>query len=148
MSFLNKKSWHTGGMPMLRKVWAAEEREKEEQRTIAQLRKEKAEERAVEDSRRLQAQQGLLTATPGGASGVDVRGPGNERGGQAGAVPAGCGGRRRSRRRTATAGQQRHVAGGGRAVEERQAAVEAQRCGPISTGGRSGERGAGRGGLG
>ena len=63
MSFLNKKSWHTGGLPMLRKVWAAEEREKQEQRTIEQLRKEKAEERALEDSRRLQAQQGLVTAT-------------------------------------------------------------------------------------
>jgi len=64
MSFLNKKSWHTGGMPMLKKVWAAEEREKQEQRTIEQLRREKAEERAVEDSRRLQAQQGLITSTP------------------------------------------------------------------------------------
>ena len=64
MSFLNKKSWHTGGLPMLKKVWAAEEREKQEQRTIEQLRREKAEERALEDSRRLQAQQGLLTSAP------------------------------------------------------------------------------------
>ena len=51
-------------MPMLKKVWAAEERSKQEQATIAQLRKEKAEERAVEDSRRLQAAQGLVTSTP------------------------------------------------------------------------------------
>ena len=49
---------------MLKKVWAAEERSKAEQRTIEQLRREKAEERAIEESRRLQAQQGLVTSTP------------------------------------------------------------------------------------
>ena len=64
MSFLNKKSWHTGGLPMIQKVWAAEQRVLEEQKVIEQLRKEKAEERKVEEVRRLQAAQGLITRTP------------------------------------------------------------------------------------
>lgn len=62
MSFLNKKSWHTGGFKMIEKVWKAEQKAAEEAKKCETLRKELEEERRVESLRRMQAEAGLLTA--------------------------------------------------------------------------------------
>jgi hypothetical protein len=61
MSFLNKKSWHTGGFKMIEKVWKAEQAAAEEQKKIDTLRKEMDEERRIEQLRKLQHEAGLLT---------------------------------------------------------------------------------------
>jgi len=61
MAFLNKKSWHTGSLRMMEKVWKAERAAEEEKKKIETLKKELEEERKVESLRRMQQDAGLLT---------------------------------------------------------------------------------------
>jgi len=52
VSFLAKKSWHTGTMRHMEKVWKAEERARVEDKKLGELRREKAEEREMEELRK------------------------------------------------------------------------------------------------
>jgi hypothetical protein len=59
MKFLNKKGWHTGSLRNIERVWVAEEKEKEEQRKIQELKKQQDEEREKAAFRKLQEDAGL-----------------------------------------------------------------------------------------
>lgn len=63
MKFLNKKTWHTGKIQNIEKVWIAEQKKNAEKTRMDELKKQLAEERAVDDLRRVQASSGLITAT-------------------------------------------------------------------------------------
>jgi len=55
-NFLSKKSWHTGSYKHIKKVWEAERKVEEEEKKIAQLKKEKEEEMKQWELRRLAAE--------------------------------------------------------------------------------------------
>ncbi|KAL5222504.1 hypothetical protein ABZP36_027217 [Zizania latifolia] len=59
MKFLNKKGWHTGSLRNIERVWVAEEKEKDEQRKIQELKKQQDEEREKAAFRKLQEDAGL-----------------------------------------------------------------------------------------
>ena len=50
-AFLNKKSWHTGGIPMQAEVWKREQEKAHEERRLEEMRKEIAEERKLQELR-------------------------------------------------------------------------------------------------
>lgn len=52
VAFMQKKSWHTGTMQHMEKVWLAEQKALEEAKKLEKVRKELAEEREIEDLRR------------------------------------------------------------------------------------------------
>lgn len=54
MAFLAKKSWHTGTIQHMEKVWKAEERAKQEKKKMEELRRELAEERELDQLRKVQ----------------------------------------------------------------------------------------------
>ncbi|KAG5457330.1 MAG: Pre-mRNA splicing factor-domain-containing protein [Olpidium bornovanus] len=54
-----KKSWHTGTLKNIGRVWKKEQDAKAEQAKLAELQKEMAQERAVEELQRLQERAGL-----------------------------------------------------------------------------------------
>ena len=53
LAFLNKKSWHTGGMKQIEQVWKREQEHAKEQARVAELQKQIQEERQVRDIQRL-----------------------------------------------------------------------------------------------
>ena len=53
LQFLNKKSWHTAGLPMVEQVWKKEQEKAAEEKRIAELQKQIQEERQVEELNRL-----------------------------------------------------------------------------------------------
>jgi len=61
LAFLNKKTWHTGHIRNIEKVWQAEQKAKQEKVKLEQLRKELDEERQIEELRKLQADAGLIS---------------------------------------------------------------------------------------
>jgi hypothetical protein len=48
-AFLNKKSWHTGGMPMQAEVWKREQEKAHEDKKMEEMKKEIAEERKMQE---------------------------------------------------------------------------------------------------
>lgn len=54
--YLSKKSWHTGSLRHIEKVWKAEQASAEEAKRIAQLRKELEEERELQNLRQIHQQ--------------------------------------------------------------------------------------------
>ena len=48
-AFLNKKSWHTGGMPMQAEVWKREQEKAHEARKVEEMKREIAEERKMQE---------------------------------------------------------------------------------------------------
>jgi len=54
VAFLAKKSWHTGTIQHMEKVWKAEERAKQEKKKMEELRRELAEEREIDQLRKVQ----------------------------------------------------------------------------------------------
>ena len=48
-AFLNKKSWHTGGMPMQAEVWKREQEKAYEARKVEEMKREIAEERKMQE---------------------------------------------------------------------------------------------------
>ena len=48
-AFLNKKSWHTGGMPMQAEVWKREQEKEHEARKVEEMKREIAEERKMQE---------------------------------------------------------------------------------------------------
>uniref|UniRef100_A0A6U5MLP7 CBF1-interacting co-repressor CIR N-terminal domain-containing protein n=1 Tax=Calcidiscus leptoporus TaxID=127549 RepID=A0A6U5MLP7_9EUKA len=60
LSFLSKKPWHTATVRNVEKVWAAEEKEKEEQRKLEAYRKDIEEERQKAELRQLQEETGRV----------------------------------------------------------------------------------------
>lgn len=54
--YLSKKSWHTGSLRHIEKVWKAEQRATEEGKRIAELRKELEEERELQQLRSMHQQ--------------------------------------------------------------------------------------------
>ena len=53
LTFLNKKSWHTGGMKQMEAVWKREQEHAKEQKKVAELQKQIQEEREQQDLQRL-----------------------------------------------------------------------------------------------
>jgi hypothetical protein len=54
--YLSKKSWHTGSLRHIEKVWKAEQRAEDEAKRIAELKKELEEERELQQLRQLHQQ--------------------------------------------------------------------------------------------
>jgi len=52
-NFLSKKSWHTGSIQHMEKVWKAEQRTVEEERKVTELRRQLAEEQKILDMKKL-----------------------------------------------------------------------------------------------
>ena len=61
-NFLSKKSWHTGSMQHMEKVWKAEQRKLEEDKKVEELRRQKEKERQMHE---------LLDAQTGGRKRVE-----------------------------------------------------------------------------
>lgn len=60
--YLSKKSWHTGSLRHIEKVWKAEQKAAEEAKRIAELKKELEEERELEQLRTIHKQTTGLSA--------------------------------------------------------------------------------------
>eukprot|EP00898_Chlorokybus_atmophyticus_P002688 jgi/Chlat1/341/Chrsp1S03072 len=60
LKFLNKKSWHTGGLKQIEAVWKAEQKDAAEKSKLEELRREKEKEREQEELKRLQEEAGLV----------------------------------------------------------------------------------------
>ena len=86
LSFLHKKSWHTGTLRVrfsfdsnwkhflivciillqnAERVWKAEEKAKDEAKKVAQLQKELQEERQLQELRQMQRESGLIRYVSG-----------------------------------------------------------------------------------
>ena len=63
LAFLSKKTWHTTNLKNVEKVWAAEEKEKEEQRKLENWRKEREEERQKAELLELQREAAKACAS-------------------------------------------------------------------------------------
>eukprot|EP00635_Sarcinochrysidales_sp_CCMP3193_P009599 CAMPEP_0118905174 /NCGR_PEP_ID=MMETSP1166-20130328/9314_1 /TAXON_ID=1104430 /ORGANISM="Chrysoreinhardia sp, Strain CCMP3193" /LENGTH=397 /DNA_ID=CAMNT_0006844443 /DNA_START=183 /DNA_END=1376 /DNA_ORIENTATION=- len=61
LAFLAKKPWHVARVDNVEKVWLAEQKKDEEDKRVAELKKQIDEEREIDDLRRLQRDQGLVT---------------------------------------------------------------------------------------
>jgi hypothetical protein len=61
LAFLNKKSWHTGKLNNIERVWQKEEDERKEKQKMLELQKELAEERQIDELRKVQAENGLIS---------------------------------------------------------------------------------------
>jgi len=48
-NFLSKKSWHTSALPNIEKVWIAEQKDADEKKKMAQLKRELDEERRIQE---------------------------------------------------------------------------------------------------
>ena len=59
-AFLNKKSWHTGGIPMQAEVWKREQEKAYEDRKLEEMRKEIAEERKLQELQMQAAEAGHI----------------------------------------------------------------------------------------
>ena len=59
-AFLNKKSWHTGGIPMQAEVWKREQEKAHEERRMEEMRKEIAEERKLQELQMQAAEAGHI----------------------------------------------------------------------------------------
>ncbi len=53
-NFLAKKSWHTGALHHMEKVWKAEQRTQDEERKMLELKRQLAEEQKILDLKKLQ----------------------------------------------------------------------------------------------
>jgi hypothetical protein len=62
---MTKKSWHTANFSNVEKVWAIEQKEKNEQAKLEALAKELKQEREMEELRRIQGKAGLATKVDG-----------------------------------------------------------------------------------
>eukprot|EP00808_Paulinella_micropora_P031537 g64867.t1 len=62
LAFLNKKTWHTGHIRNIEKVWIAEQKEANEQRKLAEIQRQLDEERDAESLKQLQADHGLISS--------------------------------------------------------------------------------------
>mmetsp|Transcript_9837 Transcript_9837/g.40314 ORF Transcript_9837/g.40314 Transcript_9837/m.40314 type:complete len:211 (-) Transcript_9837:48-680(-) len=60
LAFLNKKSWHTGGIPMQAEVWKREQEKAHEERRLEEMRKEIAEERKLQELQMQAAEAGHI----------------------------------------------------------------------------------------
>eukprot|EP00951_Prasinocladus_malaysianus_P021634 scaffold179236_cov40-Prasinocladus_malaysianus.AAC.1 len=58
LGFLNKKSWHTGGMRQQEEVWKREQEYAKEQKKLAELKKQLDEERKHEELQEVARQGG------------------------------------------------------------------------------------------
>jgi len=58
-NFLSKKSWHTGSLKHIEKVWKAEQRNEEEQRKLKELKKQLEQERDLRKLQEIKAESGL-----------------------------------------------------------------------------------------
>jgi len=63
LSFLNKKSWHTGSFQNIEKVWIAEQKQKELETKALEQRKKLKEEKQIEELKKLQVDAGLIPAS-------------------------------------------------------------------------------------
>lgn len=63
LSFLNKKSWHTGSFKNMEAVWQAREKQAEMQRKKEEIKKKVIEEKYSEELKRIQVDAGLLPAS-------------------------------------------------------------------------------------
>ena len=59
-AFLNKKSWHTGGIPMQAEVWKREQEKAYEDRKLEEMWKEIAEERKLQELQMQAAEAGHI----------------------------------------------------------------------------------------
>ena len=58
LSFLSKKTWHTTNLTNVEKVWAAEEKQKVEERKLEEWKKTREEERQIMELHQLQQEMG------------------------------------------------------------------------------------------
>jgi len=58
-NFLSKKSWHTGSLKHIEKVWKAEQRNEEEQRKLKELKKQLEQERDLRKLQEIKDESGL-----------------------------------------------------------------------------------------
>jgi len=63
LSFLNKKSWHTGSFQNIEKVWIAEQKQKDLETKALEQRKKLKEEKQIEELKKLQVDAGLIPAS-------------------------------------------------------------------------------------
>jgi hypothetical protein len=65
LAFLNKKGWHPGSIQNQEKVWKREEEHTKEMKKADELRKQIAEEREKEEMRSIAEAAGVVQCVPG-----------------------------------------------------------------------------------